>query len=154
MRNADIIRNKKHLDDLFDKIDNISPDPEMMSHWAKYLCVLVSGFIETSVTSIFTEYTRDKSNDYISAFINSNLKRFTNPYMGKIIELAHSFNPQWATNLQIESEGEQKDAIDSIVANRNRIAHGKSVGITYIRIKEYYKSALKVIEFIDNQCNR
>ncbi len=48
---------------------------------------------------------------------------------------------------------ELKDAIDSIVSLRNRIAHGESVGITYIRILEYYQRANRVIDFLINQCH-
>lgn len=74
--------------------------------------------------------------------------------MGKILELVGSFNPEWEAELRAAVEGQLKDAVDSIVANRHRIAHGESVGLTFVRIKEYYRNALEVLEVIDQQCNR
>ena len=72
--------------------------------------------------------------------------------MEKIASLAGSFSPQWESELRIATEGELKDAVDSIVANRNRIAHGEDVGITYGRVHEYYKRIVHVVELVERQC--
>jgi hypothetical protein len=37
---------RKRLDAPFEKTRELSSDPELLSHWAKYLCVLVCGFLE------------------------------------------------------------------------------------------------------------
>jgi hypothetical protein len=55
--------------------------------------------------------------------------------------------------LAAETVGARKDAVDSVVNNRNRIAHGENVGISYVRIKEYYDRVVEVIELIDVQSN-
>ena len=49
--------------------------------------------------------------------------------------------------------GERKDALDSVIANRNSIAHGESVGLTYMRINDYYKRIGEVIDFVDEMFN-
>ena len=79
------------------------------------------------------------------------LERFYNPKMEKILNLTGKFNLAWENQLRESTEGELKEAIDSIVANRNRIAHGKDVGISYVIIKKYYANAIKVVEMIENQ---
>jgi RiboL-PSP-HEPN len=73
--------------------------------------------------------------------------------MGKILELARSFDPEWADELEAVTIGKLKDAIDSIVANRHNIAHGQYTGITLAAIIDYYASAVKVLELIEGQCN-
>jgi|SRR5438552_7125557 len=146
-------RYKQRLDYLFKQISALPSDPELQSHWARYLCVLVSGFIETSVIAIYTKYAEDKSTKQIASYVERQLDRFQNPTMERILSLTYSFSTDWGHELKKATEGELKAAIDSIVANRNNIAHGQDVTITYARIHEYYKSAVKVIEMIDKQCS-
>jgi hypothetical protein len=55
--------------------------------------------------------------------------------------------------LQQYTDGEIKDAVDSIVANRHLIAHGESCNISFERLKKYYGSAVKAIELLESQCN-
>lgn len=86
-------------------------------------------------------------------YVEIQLNNFQNPNMDKIIQLTKSFNPLWAENLERDTQGELKDAIVSIVAVRHSIAHGGSGGITYGRIKDYYKCAVKVVELIEKQCD-
>jgi hypothetical protein len=73
--------------------------------------------------------------------------------MQDIIELAGMFNSRWGEMLEQGSQGELKDAVDSVMANRNQIAHGENVGISYVRIKEYYNSILKLIDFVESNCS-
>lgn len=154
MWNQDVSRTKQRLDHLFERIRVLSDDPEIHSHLAKYLCVLVSGFLETSIRSIYGRYARTRAVPQVANYVERELSFFQNPTMGKILELVGSFNPEWEAELRAAVEGQLKDAVDSIVANRHRIAHGESVGLTFVRIKEYYRNALEVLEVIDQQCNR
>jgi hypothetical protein len=73
--------------------------------------------------------------------------------MEKILQLTGGFSKEWASDLRLKTDGELKDAVDSIAHNRNQIAHGGSVGMTYRQIKDYYDRAIKVIELIENQCS-
>ena len=72
--------------------------------------------------------------------------------MERLLTLVGIFNPDWREKLKLETEGVLKDSIDSIVANRNKIAHGENVGVTYIRMKEWYDSVIKVLELLERQC--
>ena len=150
--NAKILSYKNRLDSLFNSIDTLPPDPEFRAHWARYLCVLVSGFIEFSVRELYSEYARKCSSPNIANYVESELRQFQNAKMGKILELAQSFSSDWGRDLSAATEGELKDAVDSIVANRHHIVHGKAVGITVVRVSKYYKSIVDVIEFIESQC--
>jgi hypothetical protein len=49
-------------------------------------------------------------------------------------------------------QNKRKDAIDSIMANRHQIAHGKDVGITVARVKEYLEKVVEIVDFIEVQC--
>jgi hypothetical protein len=73
--------------------------------------------------------------------------------MPKIFELVATFNPDWEKSLKDALDERILDSVNSIVANRHHIAHGRDVGITYVRVKQYYEDAVKLIEALDAQCN-
>ena len=153
MKNRIAVQAKDRLDDLFSRVNEFSEDIELQSHWAKYLCVRVSGFIETSIRSILSEYAREKSDPFVANYVESRLGSFQSPNMERILQLLGAFNSTWQDELKSLTEGEPKDAIDGIKANRDLIAHGENVGITYTTISRYYENALKVVELIEDQCN-
>jgi len=152
MRNLEAVRYKQRLDNLFSQVSAFSSDIELQSHWARYLCILVSGFLETSVQAIYTQYAKERAAENVANYVTSRLRRFTNPNMEDILRLAGTFNQEWRHCLGVATEGELKEAVDSIVANRNRIAHGADVGLTYVAIKRYYQNVVKVVDLIESNC--
>lgn len=154
MKPIEVGRQKQRLDNLFERIATFSGDPELQSHWSRYLCVLVSGYLETSVRAIYREYVQKRADPSVLNFVDSQLNEFRNPNMRKILELAHLFNPQWESQIKVATDGQLKEAVDSIVANRHKIAHGDDVGITYTRIRDYYLNAVKVVDLLSKEFNR
>ncbi len=152
MKNRNVVSYQQRLDSLFEKVKDIS-DIELQSHWARYLCVLVSGYLETSVRVIYSEYSEKRANENVAKYVSSRLERFQSPKMGNILELTRAFNQQWAKELETATEGELKESVDSIVTDRHNIAHGRDIRITYARISKYYQNAIKVVELIEEQCS-
>ncbi len=153
MNTLEAVRYKQRLDNLFGQISVFSGNPELQSQWARYLCVLVSGFLETSICAIYGEFARRTASPYVANFVKCELSSFQNPKMGKILDLTRAFNPQWANQLEVATEGQLKDAVNSVVANRIQIAHGRDVGITYARIKDYYEDVIQVVNLIEGMCS-
>jgi len=152
VRNREANQHKDRLDDLFKQVSEVS-DINLQGHWARYLCVLVSGFIEVSIRAILTEYVKNKSAPSVANYVVRGLDRFQNPNMERILQTLGAFNPAWADEIGKLTEGELKDAVDSVRANRNNIAHGGNVSIRYRTIASYYDNAVKVIEIIEEQCD-
>ncbi len=152
MTNIEIIRYKQRLDYLFDQIKSFSDNTELQAQWARYLCILIAGFTETSVQAILNKYVRNKAAPSVANYVYSRLKRFTNPNMEDILILLGSFDNKWRVDIETFAEGKLKGAVDSIMAQRNLIAHGIDSGISYTRVKEYYQSIIKLIEHIENTC--
>ncbi|MFX0200343.1 MAG: HEPN domain-containing protein [Candidatus Hodarchaeota archaeon] len=153
MRNLEIVRYKRKLDHLFQQVELLSDQIELQSHWARYLCILVSGFLETATRAILAKYARDTASPKVANYVEGKLREFQNPKMGKILELIRLFSPEWEAVIAKQIEGELKDAVDSIVANRNKISHGEDVSITFARIQRYYQDAIRVIDLFESQCN-
>lgn len=153
MNTTEIIRLRTRLDNLFALYENLPDDYEIKAHWARYLCVLTSGFLEQSVKTLYRECAAKKSAPFIANFVAHRLESFQNPKMGKILDLTGNFEAKWKEELEVVTDDQIKGAVDSVVENRNKIAHGVDVGITYVRIKEYYKSVINVIDLIESLCS-
>jgi HEPN superfamily RiboL-PSP-like protein len=143
---------EKRIERIFDKARTIDSDPELLSHLARYLCVLISGYLETSIRTIYGHYAKSNSNSNVADFVGKRLRSFQNPSVEKILQLTYSFNTIWGDSLKNRLKGETADAVNSIVANKNLIAHGTNVGITIGSIGVYYSEAREVIAFIERLC--
>lgn len=153
MKNVQIHRYETRLDKLFEEIKNLPEENDWLkSHWSRYLCVLVAGYLETAICEIYVDYAKHAPPN-VHRFVETHLRRFQNPNMEKILQVTGAFSSDWASSLQTETEGETKDAVDSIVNLRNQIAHGKDSGISYSQMKSYYITAKRLVAAIDKQCN-
>jgi hypothetical protein len=152
MKNGEISRQIQSLEALIKKAAASTKDVELLSHWARYLCVRTAGLVEKGIQEIYTEFVERTSAPQAANYARSRLKTIQNPNASKITVVAHSFDSHWAVALEtfLLEEG-RKDAIDSIMANRHKIAHGENVGITIVRISEYFEKAIEVLEFIESQ---
>lgn len=127
---------------------------EMQGHWARYICVLTSGYVENSVRDIYGQYIR--KNSYSTPVIRYTAKQLDgiqNPRPDRLIKLAASFDPTWGRALeQYLDQDFRSDAINSIMSHRHLIAHGRSSNITVGQIDQYLRKAIEVAEFMEVQC--
>ena len=149
---AELSRLKMRLDATFERVKDVGPDTELQSDFAKYLCVLVSGYIEQAVVQIVLEHARGKDAPTLERFVERKTKRFANAKVSRIQELLEHFDADWRKELEELLVDEQKDAVNSIVNQRNKIAHGDSAEVTYLRISKYYEQAQGVIDQVAKLC--
>jgi hypothetical protein len=114
--------------------------------------VLVSGFIEKSLSEIVLEHARRTGAPSLQRFVEANTSRFTSAKAEKVLQLLAIFDPDWRRQIESTLVDKNKDAFDSVVSLRHQIAHGSSVGITFVRIKDYFESIVDVIELIQQTC--
>ncbi|SRR6266436_4188588 len=126
---------------------------ELRAHWARYLCVLSSGFLENALREVYAHYARSCSSRTVADYVESKLRLIQNPKAGRFLDTAISFNKDWRQGLEAALEADGKGAaIDAIMSNRHLIAHGKDSDITLARLGDYLAKGVKVIEFIETQC--
>ncbi|TVQ57623.1 MAG: hypothetical protein EA366_08210 [Spirulina sp. DLM2.Bin59] len=143
-------RRKTKIDSLIDKAKTID-DIEINNDFARYITVRISGLIEVTVRECYDQYTSGKAAPDVHRYVRRKLKRFQNPRVKDVIELARDFNEGWA----VELEGidlEVRDAVDSIVTIRHSVAHGGEQGVTLAKVEQYYQQVLKFLELIQRQC--
>jgi hypothetical protein len=151
---AEVERLRRHLDATFQRIKGLpaSVDLEIQSDFARYLCVLVSGYLEKSVSELVLEHARRKGSPTLQRFVEGSTRRFANANMERVLTLLGSFDPDWRRDLESVLAVEHKDAVNSVVGLRNNIAHGGMAGVTYQRIAEYYVQVQHVVERIAAIC--
>jgi len=145
----EIHRNKTRLDAVFARAKGSFENLEIQSDYARYLCVLVSGFFENAVVDLILDYTAKRSASKVSSFVESALDRWTNLNVEKLIQLLASFEPRWrdkASDFLVDS---RKDHLNGLVALRHKVVHGESVGITISQIGQYYRTIVEIVEFVD-----
>lgn len=149
-----IYRHKKRIKDVFKRAeDDVDIDnTELRSDLAKYLCVLVSGFIEKSLVEIAIEHARRTGAPSLQRFVEKQTSRFTNANAEKTLQFLASFNQNWRDDFEKVFNDEYKDAFNSVVSIRHQIAHGSSVGITYHNIKNYFNAICKMIDYLQDLC--
>jgi hypothetical protein len=126
---------------------------ELQGHWARYLCILVAGFLENALVEVYSDYTTKTSAPSVAKFTITALSRIQNPNATRFVETARAFNDQWATDLSIFlDQNGRRDAVDGIMANRHLIAHGRTSGISVVRVQDYLKKCVEVVAFIEGQC--
>jgi len=148
----EVFTEKQRIDNVFDMAHQLDASDELLAHWAKYLCVLVSGFIENSVRTLLSKYAMNKASPIVANFVESKLKGVRNLNDEKLVQLLGSFSSEWKDTFIQKRTETQKAAIDSVVANRHQIAHGRFVGLTLSRMKQYYDEVVQAIVLIDEQC--
>ena len=154
MDNNRLTRQLRRINSLIQRARQTSfQDIELQAHWGRYLCVLVAGFLENALTEIYTDFAKRAASEPVASFAGSALARIQNPNAERFLQTARAFKSSWADELeQFLGEEGCKEAIDSIIANRNQIAHGQDSGITIVRVSDYLEKCVQVIEFLEAQC--
>jgi hypothetical protein len=151
---AEVVRLRIQLDATFERVKDLAGDPdlEIRSDFARYLCVLVSGYLERALVEVVLEHARNVGGPSLQRFVETRTRRFTNANCQRILAFIGSFDPAWRQELEGVLKDERKAAIDSIVGLRNSIAHGTPVGITYHRILDYYVHVQAAVEEVMRVC--
>jgi hypothetical protein len=149
-----LVSQKQRLDWLIKEASKFQGDQlELQAHWARYLCVLAAGFLENALSEVYSRYAKASANAQVANYVEAMLGKIQNPKSRKFLDTARSFDRSWEESLEtfIETDG-RKEAIDAIMANRHLIAHGKDANISLVRVEEYLKKSIEVVEFIETQC--
>ena len=149
---ARVVAHRNRVDAAFFRVRQLrSEDLEVQSDFARYLCVLVSGLVETVVAELASEFCRHCAAPTVSNYAQSQLATLRNMKAQRLVELLGAFDPRWRSQFEFFMAGERRDALDSVVALRNKIAHGDSVGVTYTRVRGYYDRVVEILDFVDEK---
>ncbi len=121
-------------------------------HMGRYACVIAAGFLENALAETLCAYVAVRAQPAVAAFSNATLRKIQNPKASRFVEIVSRFNKDWGSDLDVYmSDGSErrKSAINSIMANRHLIAHGKNSNVTLRQVKDYFEASVEVIEYIE-----
>lgn len=125
---------------------------ELQSHWARYTCIVIYGYIEDSIREILKAYSGERCPREVLNYISSQLAGFQSANVDNILRLAASFDKGWEFALARAIDEEKRAAINSVVGNRHRIAHGLDVSVTIHQLSEWYPKINEVIDSLIGLC--
>jgi hypothetical protein len=150
---AEVGRLRQRLDATFGRAVGAQADLELLSDFARHLCVLVSGFLEQSVQELILEHVRNNASPKVQRYVESRIRSFTNANTQRLLDLLGSFDPDWRRDLEAYLVDARKDAVNSVIDLRNTISHGRYAGITMSRVGGYYDRVKEVVEHIAGLCD-
>lgn len=141
------------IDRTIEEIESISGLTSLAkSYFAKFLVVYICGMYEELIETAVNEFAqRHTSRPEISYYIADSLYlSFRNPTYDKLIALTKKFNNEdWTTSFKEAKTLTEKTALESLVANKNSVAHGGNSSITLGEVKTYYEQSRPLIERFD-----
>lgn len=147
----------KYLQDKFKIIDeNIKKtktsvsDPHLASMLSDYLVVFISGIYEDIIEYLFVRRVGKTKDKEIENLVKTLIGRqFRNPEFGKVKDLVDALDSKYGIALS-KLDKKHRDAIDSIVSNKNKVAHGGVSNATINDVAIYHNNALKIFEELEN----
>ena len=154
-RSPDRVAYKARLKNLLDNPPSSQIEgPEgiqLDGHFAKYACVLVSGYLEASVKEVLYNYALIKSEGRIGFYVGKTWPNSMNMNSKNILDMLGRFDEKWAGEIQEwMDDGAPKNSgiIDGIVKNRNNIAHGaeaKTTGVSITSVRSQFEVATNLV---------
>jgi uncharacterized membrane protein len=145
---GEIARLRLRLEATLGRAPSSAADLEVQADFAKYACVLVSGFFECAIVALVLGYVERRSAPEVASYIERQLKHWTNPNTEKILALLFAFDSVWGAKATAYLVDARKESINSLVAVRHKIAHGESVGTSLYQVKLHYATVLDVVAFL------
>src|SRR5690554_3411240 len=136
------------LDTLFKDVAEVTDD-EIKSHLAKYLCIKTSGLLENYLKSQIGDYVDNCSSKPTATFVKSKMKTFTNVDNKKLTIFLQSFHEDWLDKYEDLMNDQLRSTLNTVISNRNNIAHGNPDNITFRAIEHYYEDIKLVINHLD-----
>lgn len=153
--NHDKYKNRiTHLFKLFS--DNECDSPEAQANNAKYLAVLISGYLEQAIKELLLHYVFKKSSPQVAKYVEGTWPTSKNMTTSNITDILRQFNSTWGDEFETwqNEDPSRKSNINSIISWRNNIAHGNesnTTGVTLVSVKTAFISVNNLVAFIENK---
>lgn len=140
---------KQKLDALFKDVSKLQED-EIKSHLAKYLCIQASGYLENVIKELIAQYHENTCKKQTANFVNNKIKRFSSINDATLQEFLNSFDTAWVENYRTSISEEQIESLNSIISQRNLIAHGSGSrsNLSFRNMVKYYEDLKKIADVL------
>ncbi len=129
-------------------------EPSLQALLSQHLCVLLSGFAEAFVEDVLRDYALTHGDWRLQRAASWVTDRFQNPKAGRLEELLATFDQEWGNDLKtfFGDDPARRDALNSVVANKNKIAHGEDSNVSYVVLRSWRTSLQETAAFVEGLC--
>lgn len=136
----------REIEQLFEKVNSGDPkDEQLRTQMAQYFCIRVSALVELALKEYLKANIAGAAPKHIQTFVISKTKNITNLKFNKLKTSLESFSPEWGQQLEENLTDEERDALDSLVNERNKIAHGNPTNITLRQVENYFNAVKSIL---------
>lgn len=144
-----IFREREYVEVVFKRAAGVDGLDPLSGDMAKYLVILVSGWVEQSLYELARERCRrEVGGGPLLSFALSHLDRTHNPWSEHIRSTVSRFSEDWATTFDSILTDDRRDALHSVLGLRNVIAHGESrnAATSVGRVKGYFDTCVELMD--------
>ena len=117
---------------------------------ANYTCILISAYLERAIVELIVDYCTKRGAGQVAAFVAAQIGRFQNPSSEKVVTLLRNFGEPVSSRLTSSLSDEMRSSIDSIVSNRNNLAHGRNATVTFSMLGTWDEQIRKFVSKLQN----
>lgn len=153
MIKSEYLKNKFALIKENIKIAENVKDPKLASMLSGYLVVSISGIYEDCIEYLFIQRAGENNDKGIQNLVRTLIdQHFRNPNYENIKKLVGALGCKQKKVIQNMAKTNKKsiDGLNSIVTNKNNIAHGEASNATLKDIKGYHQDTLKIFEVLES----
>ncbi len=142
----------QRIDVIYKMLGDFSPDQTfLIAQLANYTCILLSAYIERAVVGLINDYCAKRGAPTVAAFVASQIGRFQNPSSDKVERLLVGFGEPISARVRTLLTEEVRSAVDSVVSNRNNLAHGRNATVTFSMLKTWDSKIRALILDLETQ---
>lgn len=123
-------------------------DIDILPILSNHMVLRVAGLVENAIQAIFSEYCRRHSNREISSFIKRTINRENSLNTEKIKNVIEKLDSKIWQSISGILDSVQTEALDSIKAIRDQIAHGKTNGTGLRIVWRYFDEIKKMLTIL------
>jgi len=125
-------------------------DQKLASMLSSYLVVSISGTYEDCIEYLFIQRAGKNNDKEIQNLVKTLIDlHFRNPNYENIKKMVKALDSKYGTILRDKIADKNIEGINSIVTNKNNVAHGEVSNATIRDIKNYHKNALKIFKVLE-----
>ncbi|OGP55547.1 MAG: hypothetical protein A2Y65_00890 [Deltaproteobacteria bacterium RBG_13_52_11] len=129
-------------------------DSKLAAHLAAYISVLIVGVFEDCIEHLIGSRAKKTEDHEIHNYIvRVTSQRFRNPSYAKIAEMLKDFSQAYQQTFKstIAPNGNEADALQSLVDNKNALAHAGTakLNLTLDDVSIYYRQSLPILQTLE-----
>jgi hypothetical protein len=132
------------------RVEKFRGDREITADLEAYLVVLISGIYEDCLEYLINKRSTRSGDIEIAAFIEKTLDiQLRNPNWERLMDILGRFSKKWVTKMNKIIRNQAKADLNTIVVNKNAVAHGNISNLTLGEIKTCHKNCKSIFEKLE-----